>query len=149
MTAHARTQLRNTVKAVLTGLPRTDDRVFVGRVRPLPKAYDPTLRLSMPQETLRRDANGNPPKLARVVTLHVEICTCTAEPPDDLHDEIAADVETALWESQALHALLQNIQFTDVQQVVKADGERHIGGMQLEYKLTYRTPEGVPRTIIP
>lgn len=144
MPTHVRTQIRAAVAAALAGLPLTGSRVYVGRTRPLAKDHDPTILIYTPSETSGRDANGTPPILARSLTLFVEFRVSTASPPDDLLDDGAASIEPVMWANKSLGGLLLNMQMISAEQQVEAQGESHIGGLRIEYRLTYRTREGDP-----
>jgi hypothetical protein len=148
MATHARQQLRDAIKTVLTGLPQTGARVYTGRKRPLGTAHEPTLLVYTLIEESRRDANGNPPILARALTVFVEIRVVSADPPDDLLDTIAVDVEAAMASDLSFAGKAYNTQLVRTQQDVEASGESHLGGLQLEYRLTYRVREGQAATIV-
>lgn len=154
MSDHMRKQIRDYVAAQLTGLLTTADRVYVGRARPLAAEHDPALLIYMRQETSRRAARGVPPVLERSCTLHIEGRVSSARAPDDLLDQIALEVEVRMAElvdfdkAIALDGLALNVVMTSTEMLAEADGERHIGGVRLEYVVTYRTREGEPRAAV-
>jgi hypothetical protein len=144
MPDHVRKQIRDAVKAKLTGLATSADRVYTGRTRRLPTGHLPTLLVYTSFEESRRDANGNPPILARALTVYVEAKVSTADTPDDLLDLMSAEVEAAMRVDVTLGGLVFNLQFVGTQQASEAQGESQIGGSRLEYRATYRTREGLP-----
>lgn len=146
---HARTQIRTAVKALLQNLPTTADRVFVGRTRALEEAHEPTLLIYTPRETSARDAMGRPPILARPVALFIEGRVLAAEPPDDLLDQIALEVETAIAADLTLFGLARNLQMVGTETDIQAPGKNHLGAIRIEYRITYRTAEGAPGTVVP
>jgi hypothetical protein len=153
MADHLRKQIRDAVVARLTGLPTTADRVYVGRTRPLKQAHDPTLLVYTRSETSTRGATGRPPKLDRVVILDVEGRVSMPGPPDDVLDQIAGEIEAAMWDlvdanGTFLNGLAQNIKPVSTELVAESDGERHIGGVRVEYLVTYRTTEGAPTAAV-
>ena len=153
MVDHVRKQIRDAVVLALTGLPTTSDRVFVGRTRPLSKAHEPTLLVYMRSETSSRAVKGVPPKLDRVVILDVEGRVSMPSVPDDMLDQIAGEVEGAMWglfdgRGAFLNGLAMDIKPVSTELVAEADGERHIGGVRVEYLVTYRTAEGVPAAAV-
>jgi hypothetical protein len=150
MSLHMRTQIRNYVVPGVTGLPTTGANVFVGRTRPLPNDHPPALLIYTRTETSVRAVAGRPPLLERPCTLHIEGRVLTASPPDDLLDQIAAEVEAAVAALIDYNAgiffggLVQNVELTGTESFAKAEGEKHVGGVALQYRVTYRTAEGLP-----
>lgn len=147
MADHVRKQIRDAVVVKLTGLPTTAGRVFVGRTRPLAQAHAPTLLVYMRSETKRRAVAGRPPLLERVAILDIEGRVSEAVPPDDLLDQISAEVESAMFETLDLRGgflggLALNIVPVSTELIAEAQGDRHIGGVRVEYQVTYRTAEG-------
>lgn len=151
--AHARQQIRDHVAAGLAGLPTTGDRVLVGRTRPLPAGHAPTLLIYMRSETAERAVRGAPPKLERACTLYIDGRVSMAGVPDDVLDDIAAEVEAGvaamIEHPSALFfgGLAQNVQLRSTELIAEADGDKHIGGVRLEYLVTYRTVEGAATAV--
>lgn len=153
MADHLRKQLRDAAVEALTGLPTTADRVKVGRTRPLPKDHAATLLVYTRSETSSRSANGRPPKLDRTVILDVEGRVSMADVPDDTLDQIAVEVEAALWGTvdpvgTFLNGLVMNLRLVSTEIITQADGDKHIGGIRLEYQAIYRTAEGTPTAAV-
>lgn len=144
MADHLRTQVRNAVSTIVTGLPTTADRVYVGRTRPLPTNHDASLLIYTPSETSRRGVAGRPPILERSVMLVIEGRVSMAGLPDDTLDQIAAEVEAAMASDPSLGGLAYNMQFQATEVDTKTEGDRHLGGIRLAYLVTYRTAEGLP-----
>lgn len=154
MASHMRRQIRNYVEAGLGALPTTGNRVFVGRTRPLAEGHDPTLLIYMRSETASRSVHGRPPLLARVCTLYVEGRVSIAEVPDDLLDTIAGEIETGMsamvdyQTSRFFGGLILGLELVATEILAEADGKNHIGGVRLEYRVTYRTAEGAPTAAV-
>ncbi|WP_262048656.1 hypothetical protein [Bradyrhizobium sp. Bra78] len=150
MPDHVRKQIRDYVAAGLGALATTGDRVFVGRTRPLAKGHQPTLLIYTRSETSRRAVSGRPPLLERDCTLHIEGRVVAAAPPDDLLDTIAAEIEAGMaamvdyQTAKFFGGLALNVRLSATEAVAEAEGENHIGGIRLEYLVTYRTAEGAP-----
>jgi hypothetical protein len=155
MPDHARKQIRDYVAAGMLDLPTTGARVYVGRTRPLAAAHEPTWLIYMRSETSSRTVRGAPPKIERPCTLHLEGRVSTATPPDDLLDQMAAEAEAAIAAminyatAQFFGGLAQNVQFQSTEIIAEADanGERIIGGIRLDYLVTYRTIEGAATAV--
>lgn len=148
MSDHARKQIRDAVKALLIGAAGVGDRVMIGRSRNLGARHGDTILIYTSEETSQRDANGAPPILARPVTLHIEIRVVRDDPPDDDLDAIAVEVEQRMSADRSLGGRLRNMQLTGSQGGAEAIGVSHHGGLRLDYRLTYRTPEGAAATIV-
>jgi len=149
MADHVRKQIRDAVVNALTGLPTTQGRVFVGRTRPLAAAHEPTLLVYMRAETKRRAVAGRPPLLERVAILDVEGRVSMASAPDDMLDQIAMEIESAIAGAADARGtffggLALNISPVSDELIAEAQGERQIGGVRVEYQVTYRTAEGAP-----
>lgn len=153
MPMHVRRQIRDAVKLRLTGLPATAERVLTGRSRPLSPAHAHTLLIYTPTETSSRAAKGpeGQPILDRPLDLFIEGRVSAGEVPDDLLDQIAAEVEAAMWSDPSFGGLALNLQLvgTDVVTEMPEQGESHIGGIRLHYRFTYRTYEGAPTAHVP
>lgn len=147
---HYRKIIRDAAVAGLTGLETTEARVYAGRTRPLEKGHKPSLLVYARSERASRAVRGMPPVLERNCTLHIEARVQTPTPPDDLLDQIAAEVETAIAAmtnypaGTFLNGRASNLQFTSTEIIAEADSEQHIGGVRLEYLVTYHTVEGQP-----
>lgn len=153
MADHVRRQIRDAVVQALTGLPTTAARVYVGRARPLAPAHEPTLLVYTRSETAVRGAGGRQPKLDRVVILDVEGRVSLPDAPDDVLDQIAVEVEAAMWGladqlGTFLNGLARDIKLVSTEVIAEAAGERHIGGVRLEYAVAYRTSEGAPGSAV-
>ena len=145
---HVRQQIRDAVAAALRNLATTGNRVYVGRTRPLAEGHEPTLLIYTTQEESSRGVMGNPPTLERVLTLHIEGRVSEDSVPDDLLDDIATEVETAMWNTTALDQMIYHIQFRRSEIQIEAQGTAHIGGIRLEYLVKYRTKEGAPGLVV-
>lgn len=153
---HARKQIRDHIAAALDGLATTADRVYVGRERALPADHDPVLLVYLREETSARSAHGRPPLEQRAVTLHIEGRVQTVEPPDDLLDQIGSEVETRMGAEidyatgKIMGGLALNLQLTATQHIAAAVTNSHklMGGIRLDYLVTYRTQFGAPDTVV-
>lgn len=148
--AHARKQIRDAVKTALTGLAATGSNVFIGRARPFGEDEPACLVIYTPKETEQRAVYGQPPILERPLTLYVEGRVSSFSATDDDLDAIAEQVEPVLANAVPLGDLLLSLTLVATEIVTNpaAQGQRLIGGIRLEYRLTYRTREGAPSTIV-
>lgn len=150
MVDHVRQQIRNAVVVKLTGLTTTAERVIVGRTRPLPRDYMPTLLVyttpaeSGGQESARPMTLAFPRRLERTMSLSVMGRVQQAEPPDDLLDQIAMEVEVALSADHSLGNLTKDVALVSTVSQVDANGDRHEGAIRLVYSILYHTIENAP-----
>ncbi|WBL75599.1 hypothetical protein I3J27_21440 [Bradyrhizobium xenonodulans] len=153
MTDHVRKTTRDALVAALTGLPTTADRVFAGRTRSLAKGHAPTLLVYVRSETAARAVKGFPPTLERGAIVDIEGRVSMASVPDDTLDQIAVEIEGAMWglvdpRGSFLNGLLLDLKLVSTEMIAESDGERHLGGVRLEYLATYRTAEGAPTAAV-
>ena len=153
MPGHVRKQIRDYVANGLGNLATTADRVYVGRTRPLTKGHGPALLIYMRSETAERTVQGTPGKVTNACTLHIEGRVSTTEPPDDLLDQIDAEIQAGMaamidfGSAKVFGGLASNAYRTGTEIIAEADGERHIGGIRVEYLVTYRTVEGAATVV--
>lgn len=153
MARHVRQQIRDYVAAGLGALETTGDRIFIGRTRPLAAEHEPTLLIYTRSETSERTVRGAPPKIERKCTLHLEGRTSTAADPDDLLDLIAGEIEAGMaamidyGTAVFFGGLVQNVQYMTTEIIAEGGGKNVIGGVRLEYLITYRTVEGAPTVV--
>jgi hypothetical protein len=144
---HARQIIRDAAKADLVALPSIADRVYIGRTRALAAAHAPALLVYTTDENSEVDAQGADAVLARDLRLVVEARTSTAEVPDDLLDQIAAEVEPAMV-SGSLVGLVREVTLVRTRKSVESDGTSHVGALAMEFRVAYRTRESAPGVLV-
>jgi hypothetical protein len=137
---HSRKLIRNAVAALVTGLPTTASRVLIGRTRKLAAGHQPSLLIYTTEEQSDRPMEGNPGGLGRDLLLAIEGRTSTPQPPDDLLDAIAFEVEGQLRDTN-LDGLVFDITLLRTTVDATADGERHTGAIRFEYHVRYSEPD--------
>ena len=147
MADHIRKQVRHAAKSDLTGLGITGANVFSGRLSPIGEGEMPCLNLFVLDENSDWDAMGT---IARTGDLVVEGRAQGEDDLLDLLDDIAAEVETAIYaETPALEGLLQNIGTprTQIEIVDSAQGaRRRTGVIRILFPATYRSVATDPST---
>lgn len=143
MSDHLRKQIRDAVKAKLMGLATTGNRVFIGRTRPLAAGHEPTLLIYTRDEQSEAEEQGSPRPLMRDVQLFVDGRVTASAPPDNLLDQIALEVETALG-GETLNGLAWDLLLRSTSAEVVAQGEEHVGMIRIEYRVLYRAIENAP-----
>lgn len=149
MPDHARKQVRDAAVADLTGLTTTGARVFTSRVAPLTAAEMPGLKIMLREESSDFDAMG---KLARTGRLIVEGWLQGGDDIEDDLDQVAAEVEAAIYGSTPmLGGLLQNIgapiTSIDLPEPEK-NAARRTGVIRMMFPVVYRTATTDPTTIV-
>lgn len=149
MTDHARMQVREAAKTLLTGLATTGANVFTARVSPLTDDELPALKVMLRDETADWDAMG---KLVRTGRLVIEGWAQGGDGLEDKLDLIAAEVEAKIYQDGgALDALLQNIgaptTSIDLPET-PAGGARRTGVVRMLFPVMYRTAETNPTSIV-
>ena len=143
--AHYREQIRKAVITAVTGLTTTSTRVKSGPVYNLADNTDPTLavwtRLSVPD--YERGQLQQAPLWMVEVTIegYVKI-------HDDLQDtldDIASEVETAIYSNSALLALCNNYIAMGEQSIeIDLDGDKPLGKIEMIFNVYYHAAEGSP-----
>jgi hypothetical protein len=154
MTAHARSQIRDTAATAVTGLATTGARVYKARTRDLGKDHAPALLVYTTTDIRwpAGDAMGSPPIAGRRCALVLEGKVSVggasaAEAAEDLLDQIEVETNAALIASVldaagALKALkVKAIDFQSATKVIRALGAAHVGSIRIEFAVLYRTAE--------
>lgn len=134
---HLRTQIRNAISTLLTGLATTGSRVEIGRTRPLAAGHQPTLLIYTVEESSGREFDGNPGTLGRTAQVFIDGRVSAAAPPDDLLDQIAFEVEAVMRENPTIGGLAFDSVLSSTLTHVEAEGTAHKGAIRLEYRVRY------------
>lgn len=137
---HRRTAIRNAVEAALEAISGGPE-VLVNRSRPIPDTDLPAIELKTPTEAIARfDKNeGIDRRLSVVVTIYA-----VGDSAFDTVDAWSGDVETALYGSAALAALIIDIELerTDIEDTSEGDGV--MATATLTFAVRYSTDESDP-----
>lgn len=131
---HVRTQIRNQVAGLVTGLATTGSRVFKSRMRPQDEAKLPCLLVVTNDEEVAGGTIGG--GLDRQLQVVVHGIAAGAIGLDDTLDQIALEVETALANTQ-LSLRRVEIGFDD-------SLEKPVGEISLTFEILYFTSAGNP-----
>jgi hypothetical protein len=149
MADHIRKQVRDTAKTALTGLATTGSNVFSGRISPLRDSEMPGLLVYLNFEDGQVDAGGT---MRRDGQLRIEGVARGGDELIDVLDQIAAEVETAIFGDTALAALLMappaDPPSTRISIDDPAEGAaRRTGSIVVAFPIRYRTPMSDPTTL--
>lgn len=144
---HVRKQVRDALVATVTGLATTASRVF--NSYPYDAQETDSLYVYATDEEISVDNMGRPITQSRKLALRVEGFT-KGEPEAvaDKLDQIAVEVEHAIYANPTLNGLVQDIDLNDTEINFSGDGDAPAGGIRLTYVATYRTKENAVETAV-
>jgi len=145
MADHVRRQLREAVAVAVTGLVTTAARVFQSRVYPVQTAELPGLLVHTDAETDEQQLDLS---YRREVDVVIEAKARATADLDDLLDEMAKEVETALANGVTLGG--RNVPLPLVGIVVERsdEGEQPTGTLTLTYQPTLYSAPGQPDVLL-
>ena len=142
--AHERQSLREAIVLQLMGPSNNRTaagaRIFETRQAPIKTAQLPAISVYVDSESVSEDSDKSAPReLKRVAIIAVEGWVWASDSVDDSLDDLALEIETAMdidlnFGETAFDSVLQSSDFG-----IKLDGERPMGAVRLEYKVTYHT----------
>jgi hypothetical protein len=140
VTVHERQAIREAALTLLDGATAAGVRVFKTRLAPLRQAELPAIAVYTDEESVSPDSGTSSPReLTRTVTLAVEGWVKANEDVDDVLDELALEIETAMDADQNLGGTAFDSVLVKTETGLKIDGERPMGCVHLEYAVTYHT----------
>ena len=143
--AHIRKQIRDAVKARLTGLPTTGPRVFPSLVYPLEDKELPAIRIYTIRDIPTVVAQGKPRKMQRGVQVVVEGVVKVNQSIEDELDEIGVEVEAAL-SGQELRGLVKELTLEEATESLTMEGERQAGLLRMVFLAVLYIAENDPQT---
>ena len=136
--SHVRTQIRESIAALVTGLASTGPRVFQSRMRPQGEANLPCLLVTTNDEEVDATVDG---VLNRNLTLAIRGIAMVGTGLDDTLDQIALEVETAMASQWRATFERLEIDFDD-------ELEKPVGSVTLNYRIQYFTAADNPAVMI-
>lgn len=145
--SHVRTQIRDAVVTLVSGLTATADRIVQHR-RPLPQDRLPALRVFVQEEAIERQTIHAPALLERTVAIRIEGVASGEEYQDDL-DQIALEVEGAIAADSTLGGLINGGMTPSAVDTSEGnDGDRPVGTLALTYQAQYLVNSDAPDTAL-
>lgn len=132
---HARKQIRDAVKTLLTGLPTTGVRAFAGRVEALTVAECPGLNVRVSSETARDDLPLMEDESLRDVQILIEGYVNAGG--EDTLDQIALEVEQALEANPTIGGLVDQLTYQSTTLRRVPEGEYDHAVVTLVYSAVY------------
>ncbi len=142
--AHARETIRTLIKTRLTSLSTTGANVYSMRVYPVETL--PCLSIYINNESVESiTLNGDQ---YRVIDLTVEGRAKATSELDNTLDDIAAEVETALFTDETLSGNVKSIEYVATEIELNDELEQPAGIIRLSFNVFYRVNKTTPTTII-
>ena len=143
--AHYREQLRKATITAVTGLTTTSTRVESAPVYNLADDMSPTLAVWARRSTPDYEAGQMQCAPQWAVEIIVEGYVKTFAGLLDTLDDIASEVETAIYSNSALLALCNNyIELGEQNIETDIDGDKALGKIELVFNMYYHAAEGSP-----
>lgn len=142
---HARQLIREAAAAAVTGLATTAARVFQSRMREQEDL--PCLLVTTNDEAIAlQDLEG----LVQERDIQIEFLGVAkaAADVDDVLDDIAAEVETAIGANNTLGGRVKRMELQGLRPEFDDALEQPVGLVRLTYRCTYFTNAGVPGTTL-
>lgn len=140
--SHVRTQIRDRIATLVTGLPTTGSSVYKMRRYALDDAKLPAICVYTTDESSGLVTLGNR-TLRRVINVMVEILVRGASTSvSDAIDGICTSVEEAIAADFGLNGLAKSCILTATETDVNIEGEKAIGTARLVYAVEYVTSIG-------
>ena len=144
---HARTQIRNAVIDRVANLPMTGARVYPGRTLPVDpeRLQGPALLVFCGDEPeIERITVGDPAVEEHGLMLHVHGVAKTRVDLEDMLDQIALEVQTAM----APAGIGKDCELKSIQSGLDESLEKPCGLISLNYRITYHVMSDAPGVLI-
>tara|TARA_R110001632_G_scaffold198248_2_gene320569 strand:- start:73 stop:519 length:447 start_codon:yes stop_codon:yes gene_type:complete len=144
MANHVRTQIRERVGTVLTGLTTTGNNVFQTRVYPLQNTSLPALIIYTKNEESEPEVIGTNRLTTRNLSLAIECYVKIASNFDDLIDTICKEVEKAIATDTTLNGLAKDCYLESTEVDFNNEGEKPLAVATLIFLTNYYVKEQSP-----
>lgn len=138
---HIRQAIRDNIQSTLTGLPITGDRVYVNRIYPFIQQVSNGILIYSESETVEHLTMHRPRRQERIVNFKVEIYVKNTSSNDDAIDNIALEIEHALYADDTRGGHAVDTMVTSFESDFNGDGESPIGVGILDVLVKYHCVE--------
>ena len=142
--SHIRTRIRQNLVTTLTGLANTGSNVYDSRVYPMNLDTLPGICVYTPAETSGYLSINPPRTLDKVISASIEIYVQMIDTYDEVLDQIAADVEEALYADLSRDGLAQDTRILSFDSTFSGDVEQPVIMGKLSVEIRYSAVEGSP-----
>ena len=115
MADHLHKQIRGAVVTKLTGLTTSGSRVYANRLAPLPDTAQPSLTITLDEETSEGLTVHHPQAQGRTLTLAVSAIAKASAGLDDTLDLMSKEVEVALSSGITIGSVHLDVLYTGMQ----------------------------------
>lgn len=144
--AHARKQIRDALKAAVTGLAATGSNVHWSRSKPWTDSELPGLGLQVVTDGLVQ--NIDDAEIRELSISATAILKTSTDPVDDQLDEICAQVQAAIMGDSALGALATDIIHQQTAPDLDSETEKPVGSATMQWAIQYQVDPADPETIL-
>lgn len=145
---HARTQIRNSVTALLVGNTSAGNRVYEARVYALDDAKLPALLVYTKQENVGERSISYPRTQKRELLVTVEAYVKARGNIDGDTDSLALEIEQQIAADPTLSGLVKDISLISTETRVSDEGEKPIAIVLLTFSAIYAIKEHEPQTLV-
>jgi len=139
---HTRQAIRQALETRLDGLETTGSRVYVSRVYPMNRANLPGLAVFARAESVLYASQGLPRTQQRNLNVTVEIYVKGVDGYDDQIDDIASEIESAIYEDVTFGGLVLDTKVSSIEVQFSDGAEQPVGAAAMEIEFIYVTQEG-------
>lgn len=138
---HIRQSIRDNVKTTLTGLGITGDRVYANRIYPFLQQVSNGILIYTESESTEYLTMGRPRSQERTLTLKVEIYAKSTANLDNLIDDIALEIENALYTDPTRGGVATDTMIMNFDSDFNGDGDSPVGVGMLDVIVKYNCVE--------
>lgn len=140
--AHIRKLIRDNIETTLTGLETTGGRVYKTRVYPIAEDRLPGIAIYTRSESSEYSSITPPRAIVRELTVSVEIYVKAQTDYDDELDQIASEIEAALYTDITRGGYAKDTMVASLDADFSGDGDQPVARATMQIDVTYATLEG-------
>jgi hypothetical protein len=144
--AHIRTQIRNALKVLLTGLTTTGANVKVGQMYPLDKDQLPALLIYSNTHTIEQNATVE--LYEHKLQATVDILLFAKDDYDEKLDVVLVEIEQALAGDSSLGGLVSDLVMSAIDIEYSYDGEKPLARCNIKIDIDFETTFGDPENTL-
>jgi hypothetical protein len=145
---HVRDQIRDAVLAAVIGLATTKKNAFASRVHPVNDNELPCVLVFTRNESSAPVTQATPRRIERMLTVMVEGYVKLNTGYDDKLDKIAVEVETAIYNSTSLKAVVRDIFLSGTEIKLLGEAEKPLAIVSMSFMAKYYTLENDSQVLI-
>ncbi len=146
--AHARKQIRDKIKLMLTGLTTTGNNVFFDYANTINPKNLPALLIFTGSENVSNIIIGQPRLQERLLNINIIGVVKASSNYQDTCDLIVKEVENVFGNNIRLDNLVLNTQLNQIETEYNDDLDEVVGSVNMSYTITYRVYENNIELII-